>query len=216
MRPTVSRSCQAVPRSRNAEWSSSCVASRALTLPSRGRATSGFAGCRPPLMSNVRPHRSVVSNAPETHIRNGHPGPPVLRRSANQPSPATRLRFAVSPGCPSFGGQRTIGTSRTECIEPVRSNRHALFAVGRVRFPSQAHERRGHHHVHHGQQSKNQRNSSTRPCALLGPAEYRSAWAAGRARRKLSLAPRGVVPRCCRTNTVLLHNGSSGFSVGEC
>ena len=29
--------------------------SRALTLPSRGRPTSGFAGCRPPLMSNVRP-----------------------------------------------------------------------------------------------------------------------------------------------------------------
>ena len=27
-----------------------------LTLPSRGRATSGFASCRPPLMSNVRPH----------------------------------------------------------------------------------------------------------------------------------------------------------------
>src|SRR5204863_5995319 len=26
-----------------------------LTLPSRGRPTSGFAGCRPPLMSNVRP-----------------------------------------------------------------------------------------------------------------------------------------------------------------
>ena len=27
---------------------------RGLTLPSRGRATSGFASCRPPLMSNVR------------------------------------------------------------------------------------------------------------------------------------------------------------------
>ena len=27
---------------------------RRLTLPSRGRATSGFASCRPPLMSNVR------------------------------------------------------------------------------------------------------------------------------------------------------------------
>jgi hypothetical protein len=31
------------------------AATRGLTLPSRGRATSGFAGCRPPLMSNVRP-----------------------------------------------------------------------------------------------------------------------------------------------------------------
>src|SRR5207247_10514116 len=27
-----------------------------LTLPSRGRPTSGFASCRPPLMSNVRAH----------------------------------------------------------------------------------------------------------------------------------------------------------------
>src|SRR5439155_14122701 len=27
-----------------------------LTLPSRGRLTAGFAVCKPPLMSNVRPH----------------------------------------------------------------------------------------------------------------------------------------------------------------
>src|SRR6185369_12734465 len=32
------------------------VCARNLTLPSRGRATSGFASCRPPLMSNVRWH----------------------------------------------------------------------------------------------------------------------------------------------------------------
>ena len=31
---------------------------RGLTLPSRGRPTSGFASCRPPLMSNVRAHAS--------------------------------------------------------------------------------------------------------------------------------------------------------------
>src|SRR5437667_249298 len=31
----------------------------ALTLPSRGRPTSGFACCRPPLMSNVRPLKPV-------------------------------------------------------------------------------------------------------------------------------------------------------------
>src|SRR5437667_4143898 len=30
-----------------------CLRRRGLTLPSRGRATSGFASCRPPLMSNV-------------------------------------------------------------------------------------------------------------------------------------------------------------------
>src|SRR6185295_18297128 len=34
--------------------SSVVAAAWGLTLPSRGRATSGFAGCRPPLMSNVR------------------------------------------------------------------------------------------------------------------------------------------------------------------
>src|SRR5438552_17292634 len=31
-----------------------CGLERRLTLPSRGRPTSGFASCRPPLMSNVR------------------------------------------------------------------------------------------------------------------------------------------------------------------
>src|SRR5207302_11210592 len=31
-----------------------------LTLPSRGRPTSGFAGCRPPLMSNVRDHMRII------------------------------------------------------------------------------------------------------------------------------------------------------------
>ena len=53
-----SQSCQAVPRSRNSRRRSSCIASRALTLPSRGRPTSGFASCRPPLMSNVRRHKA--------------------------------------------------------------------------------------------------------------------------------------------------------------
>ena len=36
------------------ERQESLLVARGLTLPSRGRATSGFAGCRPPLMSNVR------------------------------------------------------------------------------------------------------------------------------------------------------------------
>src|SRR5213595_2407675 len=35
---------------------------RGLTLPSRGRPTSGFASCRPPLMSNVRPRRMHLAN----------------------------------------------------------------------------------------------------------------------------------------------------------
>src|SRR5207244_7263898 len=36
-----------------------CLRRRGLTLPSRGRPTSGFASCRPPLMSNVRAHERM-------------------------------------------------------------------------------------------------------------------------------------------------------------
>ncbi|PYT03753.1 MAG: hypothetical protein DMF60_17405 [Acidobacteria bacterium] len=35
-----------------------------LTLPSRGRPTSGFASCRPPLMSNVRPRERHLAPPP--------------------------------------------------------------------------------------------------------------------------------------------------------
>jgi len=43
--------------------------SSALTLPSRGRPTSGFAGCRPPLMSNVRrPRRSRCTSSPVSNF----------------------------------------------------------------------------------------------------------------------------------------------------
>jgi len=42
-----------------------------LTLPSRGRATSGFASCRPPLMSNVSPQRvQQVHRASSVPARN--------------------------------------------------------------------------------------------------------------------------------------------------
>ena len=63
---------------------------RALTLPSRGRATSGFAGCRPPLMSNVRP--------PRRHMTHRH-------APAKLPSAKGAVANSVS-GCPSAGGQR--------------------------------------------------------------------------------------------------------------
>jgi hypothetical protein len=46
------------------------------------------------------------------------------------------------------------------------------------------------------------------PCSLVGPAEYRSAWAAGAVRRQLSLAPRGVVLYGCQRIAVLLHNAA--------
>src|SRR5205814_8230948 len=36
-----------------------------LTLPSRGRATSGFACCRPPLTSNVRAHECTKPPLPD-------------------------------------------------------------------------------------------------------------------------------------------------------
>jgi hypothetical protein len=48
---TSIESCVQVSAHRGATWA---LRNRALTLPSRGRATSGFAGCRPPLMSIVR------------------------------------------------------------------------------------------------------------------------------------------------------------------
>ena len=41
-----------------------CIPKAGLTLPSRGRPTSGFASCRPPLMSNVRP---LNSHPPISH-----------------------------------------------------------------------------------------------------------------------------------------------------
>src|SRR5213592_383065 len=44
-----------------------CV-SRGLTLPSRGRPTSGFAGCRPPLMTNVRALQHI-SHTPMLNLR---------------------------------------------------------------------------------------------------------------------------------------------------
>ena len=44
----------------------SVIPRSALTLPSRGRPTSGFAGCRPPLMSNVRPRREPTVTEEES------------------------------------------------------------------------------------------------------------------------------------------------------
>ena len=57
---------------------------RNLTLPSRGRPTSGFACCRPPLMSNVSPH--VQSSAIANHT--ACIGTAVLHRSSSASSPA--------------------------------------------------------------------------------------------------------------------------------
>jgi hypothetical protein len=62
-----------------------CSSTRGLTLPSRGRATSGFAGCRPPLMSNVRPRRMLRTTLAI-----------VLRRAASQEAVGQWCRAAAS------------------------------------------------------------------------------------------------------------------------
>jgi len=58
----------------------------ALTLPSRGRPTSGFAGCRPPLMSNVR----ALAAGAVTLSQSGA-GRPRSERRANRGGTQTTL-----------------------------------------------------------------------------------------------------------------------------
>ena len=107
---------------------------RGLTLPSRGRPTSGFAGCRPPLMSNVRPRanqmRSMLVRTVEIHRSAAVRGSSLHRLvkrnmrciGAGRPSVGGR-RTVLSCrgflqhrlGCPSFGGQRTTSSARKTC-----------------------------------------------------------------------------------------------------
>ena len=74
-----------------------CSHTRGLTLPSRGRPTSSFACCRPPLTSNVSPH--VQSSAIANHT--ACIGAAVLHRSSSAPSPAWAVRAAAATaaGC---------------------------------------------------------------------------------------------------------------------
>ena len=65
---------------------------RRLTLPSRGRATSGFAGCRPPLMSNVRPRKKRPPSSIEREFTAMH----LLPSSTQHRSPSKALVPAVS------------------------------------------------------------------------------------------------------------------------
>ena len=72
-------------------------------------------------MSNVRPHQMRREPKPKCN-RKGQPGPSVLRRPANQLLFAAKLSSTVSLGCPSFGGQRTIGVTRKKCVESSHFN----------------------------------------------------------------------------------------------
>jgi hypothetical protein len=131
--------------------SSACAhAGGRLTLPSRGQPTAGFASCRPPLMSNVRAHeargkRSIVEPFPRwrsvvvgafVQRRNSRfgsvireallscprwRGPSVLRRPARCLQHAKAFVFPVGLGCPSFGGQRTVGAARTGACQRGRN-----------------------------------------------------------------------------------------------
>jgi hypothetical protein len=111
---------------------------------------------RPPLMSNVRPHRSAVTM----------PRKSLLQRSA----------WAVRP---TAANEPSVPHGR-ECIESVRSNQRTLFAGRRVRFPLKPMTVERIIICVTGSNRGVNANSSARPCSLVGPAEYRSAWAAGR------------------------------------
>ena len=101
-----------------------------LTLPSRGRATSGFASCRPPLMSNVSPQLNVAVAS-------------SVRRSREQCGVAhqTVTRAGDAPKCgePSAHavGARAKGTAlrrrgRANCVCPASAD---------LRFGKQAGQR---------------------------------------------------------------------------
>jgi len=131
----------------------------------------------------------------------------------------------VGLGRPSCGGRRTSRCLQRDCVLPsARAVRPAAARepsvplgrsasnpcvptnarssqVGRVRFPLKPMTVERIIICITGS-SRGINATVVQPCSLVGPAEYRSAWAAGAARRQLSLGPRGVVlywlPEKCR------------------
>ena len=76
-----------------------------LTLPSRGRLTAGFAVCKPPLMSNVRPRASQIRSMLVQTIE-------VYRNAAAEGGRSgqfvkQQLR-CIGAGRPSVGGRRSV------------------------------------------------------------------------------------------------------------
>jgi hypothetical protein len=132
---------------------------RGLTLPSNGHTTAGhnvslrqgWSRRCVPLMSNVRPHRSAAAM----------PRKSLPQRSAWAVRPAAASEPAVA--CKETASYRQPGLSvlrrpaNHRCL--TRGNASSPFVptsarssqVGRVRVSSQAHDRRAHHHLHHGQ-----------------------------------------------------------------
>ena len=67
-----------------------------LTLPSRGRATSGFASCRPPLMSNVRP-RNAMPRTMSAFVHRPAANEKLGSQHCRASSPWPWLRRAIRP-----------------------------------------------------------------------------------------------------------------------
>ena len=89
---------------------------RRLTLPSSGRFPAGCARFLPPLMSNVRPPRRHMSH-----------------RHAPARLPSTSGAVAESAlGCPSAGGQRTIGLSHQVLTQSAARASESRMAQGSV------------------------------------------------------------------------------------
>jgi hypothetical protein len=106
-----------------AKGSLSCArVTRGLTLPSRGRPTTGFASCRPPLMSNVRPLQM-----PSCTSR-------PLQLSAHWPS--SRSLFPTRGRCTRTGSGFAL-RHRSEVLATLQqrhgSPRHRKVAAGAFR-----------------------------------------------------------------------------------
>ena len=106
---------------------------RRLTLPSRGRATSGFACCRPPLMSNVRPFEVM----PVKHVAfgscHGSAGPsvcaagePPRRAHSSSRRRSSGLSVARAASAPLAVLARARGPSLQPACSLSSSKRKAL------------------------------------------------------------------------------------------
>jgi len=92
-----------------------------LTLPSRGRATSGFASCRPPLMSNVRARvqrmKAVLSWKGCVESKRCLPFTAVPGRPSTRPANHRAARGSSSPAL-AWGVRRTRGQRAVGCASP--------------------------------------------------------------------------------------------------
>jgi hypothetical protein len=111
----------------------------ALTLPSRGRATSGFACCRPPLTSNVRHTRMKHSFI--TRHRLASPLGWVVRLSAASgrsglPAVSSEPRLPCSGVSATFFRGRPATASNQLSLAKKRSSVRVKAPVSKLRFGS--------------------------------------------------------------------------------